>query len=386
MRYAAIVRVSHGCPSSAPFGVCEHWTEQHGLRAGKAPNTTKGGVDNARRTQYACDLPVCRHGGRRTWQVRLPTTSQYVALPGISDIAAPTAWSVSIDRMIDFSDCTLEPLHEDGELILHRAVHASPADGVVPSVLTVGPAGEYASPGTLARLEHECVMTLGELSASIAHEVTQPLAAIVTNGDACVRLLAGDQPNLGETRKAVASIIRDARRAAEVVARVRALVKKSDVVRTPLDLGQLIREVLVLVQPGAAAHRIVLLTSLADELPPVLGDRIQLQQVLLNLLTNAIEAMREVVDRRRKLVISARRHDAGPDAGVLVAVEDAGVGFEQASVDRLFEALYTTKPEGLGMGLSISRSIIQSHGGRLWATPNMGYGATFQFVLPAGKS
>jgi PAS domain S-box-containing protein len=229
------------------------------------------------------------------------------------------------------------------------------------------------------------VMTVGELTASIAHEVTQPLAAIVTNGEACLRLLAGDRPDLGETEKAVASIIRDARRAAEVVARVRALVKKSDVDRTPLDLGQLIREVLVLVQSAAAAHRIVLRTSLAGDLPPVFGDRIQLQQVLLNLLINAIEAMRDVADRGRELGITARRHDVGPAAGVLVAVQDTGVGFDRANVDQLFEALYTTKPDGLGMGLSISQSIVLSHGGRLWATLNAGYGATFQFVLPTWK-
>jgi len=229
------------------------------------------------------------------------------------------------------------------------------------------------------------VMTVGELTASIAHEVTQPLAAIVTNGDACLRLLGSDEPNLGETRKAVTSIIRDATRAAEVVARVRALLKKSDSDRTALDLGQLIREVLCLIEPEVARHRIVLQTSLADDLRPVLGDRIQLQQVALNLLTNAIEAMGDVADRRRELVISARRHDVDPDAGVLVAVQDAGVGFEWANVDQLFEALYTTKPDGLGMGLSISRSIVLSHGGRLWATPNAGNGATFQFVLPAWK-
>jgi signal transduction histidine kinase len=184
----------------------------------------------------------------------------------------------------------------------------------------------------------------------------------------------------------VASIIRDARRAAEIVARVRALLKKSDVDRTPLEIGQVIRDVLVLIQSEMERHRIVLRTSLADDLPPVLGDRIQLQQVVLNLLTNAIEAMREIADRRRELVISTRRYDGGPDAGVRVAVEDAGVGFAWTSVDQLFEALYTTKPDGLGMGLSISRSIIRSHGGRLWGTPNAGHGATFQFVLPGWKS
>jgi len=229
------------------------------------------------------------------------------------------------------------------------------------------------------------VMTLGELAASIAHEVTQPLAAIVTNGDACLRLLATEPPNLGESRNAVDSIIRDARRAVAVVARVRALLKKSDLERRPLDLGQVIRDVLALVQSEIARHRIELVTSLADDLPPVLGDRVQLQQVVLNLLTNAIEAMRDVTGRTRGLLISARRHDIGPDAGVLVAVEDAGVGFERARVDQIFEALYTTKPDGLGMGLSISRTIILSNGGRLWGTSNGSYGATFQFVLPGWK-
>ena len=227
--------------------------------------------------------------------------------------------------------------------------------------------------------------TMSALSASIAHEVTQPLAAIVTNGDACLRLLESDSPNLAETREAVTSIIRDARRAADVVARVRALLKKSDVKRTTLDLGQLIRDVLALLQPSVATHRIVVRMSLSDDLPPVRGDRIQLQQVLLNLLTNAIEALRGVADRRRDLVISTRRHDMGPDAGVVVSLEDSGVGFDRVDVNQLFEALYTTKPNGLGMGLSISRSIILDHGGRLWATPNASYGASFQFFLPAWK-
>jgi signal transduction histidine kinase len=125
--------------------------------------------------------------------------------------------------------------------------------------------------------------------------------------------------------------------------------------------------------------------SLSDDLPPVRGDRIQLQQVLLNLLTNAIEALRDVADRSRDVVISSRRHDMGPDAGVVVSLEDSGVGFDRVDVDQLFEALYTTKPNGLGMGLSISRSIILDHGGRLWATPNASYGACFQFFLPAWK-
>jgi PAS domain S-box-containing protein len=261
---------------------------------------------------------------------------------------------------------------------------ASVADAIAQGIARKRAEGALQSSQVeLARVAR--LTTMAALSASIAHEVTQPLATIVTNGDACLRLLASDGPNLGETREAVASIIRDARRAAEVVARVRALLTKSNVERTPLDLGQLIRDVLVLVHPEVTTHRIVLRTSLADDLPPVLGDRIQLQQVMLNLLMNGIEAMRDVADRRRELTLSSRRHEVGPDPGVLVAVEDTGIGFERVNVHRLFEALYTTKPDGLGMGLSISRSIILSHGGRLWATPNAGYGVIFQCVLPAWK-
>jgi PAS domain S-box-containing protein len=225
--------------------------------------------------------------------------------------------------------------------------------------------------------------TVAALSASIAHEVKQPLAAIITNAGACLRLLAPDKLDLEETRKALASIIRDGQRAVDVVGRVRALLKKSAVEKTPLDLGELTRETLLLVQPDVTAHHIVLRTSLPDDLPPILGDRIQLQQVVLNLITNSIEAMRDVADRSRELMVSAHRHKVSAGDGVLVAVEDTGVGLEQANVERLFDALYTTKPDGLGMGLSISRSIVEAYQGRLWGTPNAGHGATFQFVLPA---
>jgi PAS domain S-box-containing protein len=244
--------------------------------------------------------------------------------------------------------------------------------------------GENALRSTQAELARFArLTTMAALSASIAHEVTQPLAAIITNGEACLRLLAPETLNLNETRQALASIIRDGNRAVDVVARVRALLKKSDVEKTPVDLEQLIREVLVLVQPEMAMHRIVLRTALSDDLPPVLGDRIQLQQVLLNLMTNSIEAMRDVADRSREVTVSAHRRELGVGAGVMVTVKDTGVGFEQANVERLFEALYTTKPDGLGMGLSISRSIVETYQGRLWCTPNAEHGATFQFVLPA---
>jgi PAS domain S-box-containing protein len=224
--------------------------------------------------------------------------------------------------------------------------------------------------------------TVAALSASIAHEVTQPLSAIITNGDACLRLLTSDEPNLEETRIALASMIRDGKRASDVVTHVRSLLKKSAVDKTRLDLGHLIREVLVLVQPELTRHRIVLHTSLPGDLPPVLGDRIHLQQVVLNLMTNSIEAMRDVADGSREVTVSAQRHEVGVETGVRIAVEDTGVGFESANAERLFQALYTTKPDGLGMGLSISRSIVEAYRGRLWGTPNARHGATFQFILP----
>lgn len=237
-----------------------------------------------------------------------------------------------------------------------------------------------------AELAHVArVATVGELAASLAHELNQPLAAVVTNGSACLRWLGRDQPNLDEATEAVRRIIRDATRASDVIAHTRAVLKKSDGERTPLNMTEVIREVLVLAGPEVRRHRILVQQLLGEDLPPVLGVRVQLQQVALNLIMNAIEAMADVSDRRRELGIRSQGQEVDDGPGVLVAVEDAGIGFAQENLDRLFEAFYTTKSHGLGMGLSISRSIIQAHGGRLWATPNAGHGATFQFVLPARK-
>jgi len=224
---------------------------------------------------------------------------------------------------------------------------------------------------------------LGELAATLAHELNQPLAAVVTNGDACLRWLARDQPDLGEASGAVRRMVRDAKRAADVIAHTRALLQKSNGEKVGLDVAKVIRQTLLLVQSEAARHRIVMREILADDLPMVLGDRVQLQQVILNLILNGIEAMADVEDRSPELVIMAERNELDDRPGVLVAVQDAGVGVAPENLDRLFEALYTTKPDGLGMGLSISRSLVQAHGGRLWATRNAGHGSTFQFVLPA---
>jgi PAS domain S-box-containing protein len=226
------------------------------------------------------------------------------------------------------------------------------------------------------------VTTLGELAASIAHEINQPLAAIGADANACLHWLAADRPDLDSVREALTAIVKDGDRAAAVITRIRALLARSSVAHGPCDLTGVIRDVLPLVGPEIERHGIRLETSLAPDLPLVMGDRIQLQQVLLNLLLNAAEAMRDVPSKRRRLVVRATvepREDS-PWAGV--AVEDAGIGFGEAEVPHLFEAFYTTKPGGLGMGLSISRTIIDSHRGRLWATANPGHGATFHLALP----
>jgi C4-dicarboxylate-specific signal transduction histidine kinase len=224
------------------------------------------------------------------------------------------------------------------------------------------------------------VMTLGELMASIAHEVNQPLAAVTTNGNACLRWLARDPPDLDEARECLRRIIRDGNRAGDVIARIRALVKKSAPAKAPLDLSDTIQEVLTMIAPEARQHRVAVWTDLAAGLPLVRGDRLQVQEVLLNLEMNGIEAMQAVTDRPRELWIRTQPYESDT---VLVTVQDTGIGLDPQSMTRLFESFYTTKPEGMGLGLSISRSIIEAHGGRLWATPNNGPGATFQFTLPA---
>jgi signal transduction histidine kinase len=220
---------------------------------------------------------------------------------------------------------------------------------------------------------------VGELTASIAHEVNQPLAAVVTNGNACLRWLAAEPSNLDEARKAVERIIRDANRASEVIARIRMLLKKNEPVKTRLNPNQLIRDIVPLVEAEARRHDVSVQTELAANLPRVTGDRVQLQQVLLNLVVNALDAMSTMNHGRRilRLQTSRIRNEV-----VQIAVRDSGVGLAAQNQERLFEAFYTTKPQGLGMGLSISRSIVESHGGRLWAAANHGPGATFLFTLP----
>jgi len=227
--------------------------------------------------------------------------------------------------------------------------------------------------------------TMGQLAASLAHELNQPLAAVATNASACLRWLTRSEPDLDEARRAAAHIIRDAKRAADVVAQTRALLSRSDGDRSALDIVALVQEVLLLVRPELLRHRVTASESFASALPSVLGNRVQLQQVVLNLIVNGIEAMQDVTERSREIEVRAAAHPLDDVPGVLVAVQDAGVGVGPQHLDRIFDAFYTTKQDGLGMGLSISRSIIDAHGGRLWVTANAGPGVTVQFALPGQR-
>jgi C4-dicarboxylate-specific signal transduction histidine kinase len=231
-----------------------------------------------------------------------------------------------------------------------------------------------------AELAHVArVTTLGELTASISHEVNQPLTAVVTNSQICLRLLALETPRPDDMRTAVERIVRDANRASEVIKRIRALAKRSEPQMVSLDINDVIREAILLVQREVFSHGVSLRTELASALPQVLGDRVQLQQVIINLLINGVEAMAPVTDRPREIVIRSQPHNA---AHVQVTVLDSGIGIDSKTAEQLFSAFFTTKPGGMGMGLSISRSIIRAHGGKLWVSPNADHGAAFQFTVP----
>jgi signal transduction histidine kinase len=223
------------------------------------------------------------------------------------------------------------------------------------------------------------VATVGELAASIAHEVNQPLSGILTNANTCLRMLTADPPNLDGARETVRRTIRDGNRASEVITRLRALFNRKEFTLESLDLNEATREILALSSSDLQRHRVRVHAELAEDLPRVIGDRIQLQQVILNLLRNASEAMTEVHDRRRLMLLRTEREG---DHHVRVTVRDAGVGIAPDSNEKLFAPFYTTKSRGMGIGLSISRTIIERHNGRIWAAPNEGPGATFAFSIP----
>ena len=271
---------------------------------------------------------------------------------------------------------------------LHLVVHAvRDTAGVLSFVgavmdVTAAKRAEEAVQAAQAELAHVARMTtLGELTAWIAHEVNQPLAGIVTNGTACLQWLGQKSPALDEARSSVEDMISDAQRAGDVILEIRALSRKTAPKRAPLDINDLIQGVVRLVAREAQAHGASVRLNLAPALPAVVGDRVQLQQVVINLVINAIQAMASVTAGPRELSIRSRRNEAGH---VLIEVADSGQGIGSTNADQLFKAFFTTKPAGMGMGLSICRSIIEAHGGNVWATDNTPSGAVFHFTLPAG--
>jgi len=236
--------------------------------------------------------------------------------------------------------------------------------------------------------------TMGELTASIAHEVNQPLTAVVNNANACISLLelapnhpgeggADGTSNLEDIREALGEIRDDAERASAVVGRVRQLAKRAPVEKSLLDLKDVVNDVLALARYESVSRRVTIRTDLSHDLPRVSGDRVQLQQVLLNLVMNGMDAMNSVPEEKRILLVVGKRDATAGTPAALLCVQDAGIGLKAEEMDRLFDAFYTTKPQGMGMGLAISRSIIEAHGGRLWAEPNEGPGATFLISLHA---
>ncbi len=260
--------------------------------------------------------------------------------------------------------------NKDGEMELRGAVQD----------VTAGRLAEEALERVRSELGHVTrVTSLGALTASIAHEVNQPLSGIITNASTCLRMLAADPPKIDVAQETARRTIRDGNRAADVITRLRALFTKRAATIEPVDLNEAVREVIALSSSDLQRGRVVLRTEFADDLPLVGGDRVQLQQVVMNLLRNAADAMSGVDDRPRRLMI---RTEPDEEAGIRLSVQDAGVGFGPAGAERLFEAFYTTKSDGMGIGLSVSRSIIETHNGRLWAAPNDGPGVTFAFSIP----
>jgi C4-dicarboxylate-specific signal transduction histidine kinase len=259
---------------------------------------------------------------------------------------------------------------EDGQLEYMAAVQD----------VTARRLSEEALDKARAQLTHVArVTSLGVLTASIAHELNQPLSGIITNASTCLRMLAADPPDVEGARETARRTIRDGNRASEIIARLRALFIKKETTTELVDLNEATREVIALSSSELRRSGVVLQSELAGDLPTISGDRIQLQQVIVNLLRNASDAMVGVHDRPRELLIRTEREDGDR---VRVMVRDTGLGFDRQSTDKLFDAFYTTKRDGMGIGLSISRSIVERHHGRLWAEANDGRGATFSFSIP----
>ena len=341
------------------------WSEEHCRLLGYDPATTRPTLDLFWQRVHPEDLPGMQQDFNRALQAKRGVDREFrVVLPdGTTKFLHGMDQAVVDDagRLIEFVGTTMD--------VSDRKQAEAALD---------------AARAELARVTR--TTTMGELAASIAHEVNQPLAAILANANACHRWLSREVPDVRQAKAAAQRVIKDGKRAGDVIAGIRSLFKKSPMELGPVDLAQVICEVLDAIRPELVRQRILVRQSLAGDLPPVQGDGVQLQQVVLNLITNATQAMSGVPDRVRELVIGVSRGDMDGAPGLLVTVQDTGVGFEPEQEGKLFEAFYTTKSDGLGMGLGISRSIIEALGGRLWASPNPGRGATFHFVLPVGSS
>jgi PAS domain S-box-containing protein len=301
--------------------------------------------------------------------------------PGLSErmkLIRSGRGSVEQELRLTMPDGTIKFLRSVGQMVQHQDRRQEYLGAI--QDITPRRRAEESLDRVRSELAHVSrAMSLGALTASIAHEVNQPLAGIVTNASTCLRMLAADPPNVDGARETARRTIRDGNRAADVIARLRALFRKKGAVTEDLDLNDATREVVALVFSDLLRNRVILQMELGEEPLPITGDRTQLQQVILNLVRNASDAMSEVNDRPRQLVISAERKQ---DGGARLSVRDSGVGLEPQSAERLFDAFFTTKGDGMGIGLSVSRSIIESHGGRLWAEANDGPGATFSFSIP----
>jgi PAS domain S-box-containing protein len=296
--------------------------------------------------------------------------------------AAREGTNLDFEHRLLMPDGSVKQVH-----VVLEAVSSDPANrqfvGTVMDITARKQAEDAASKAQMELAHATRVMTVGELTASIAHEINQPLSAIVTNADAGLRWLGADSPNLEETSLAIRRIIRDGKRASAVVSRMRALFKKAPAAKEPLEINEAIQEILALTQNEVHRSRVSLRTKLANDLPLVVGDRIQLQQVVLNLLINAFQAVSELPEGPREVGLTSEEVATNPEQiEVLITVRDSGPGLDPQHLDRLFDAFYTTKSHGLGVGLAISRSIIEAHGGRLWAKANAPRGAVFQFTLP----
>jgi C4-dicarboxylate-specific signal transduction histidine kinase len=312
----------------------------------------------------------------RSWHVKpndVPFFLTFIACQAIAN------WLISWRRRIEDS---LRQARDELEIrVAERTIELKKANDALLNQIEEQRRTEEALQKTrteLARVSR--ITTIGELTASIAHEVNQPLAAIVANADACVAWLALENPNLVEARAAAERTTMGATRASDVIRRIRSLINKETPERAHVQMNDVVQEVAALVDGQASRNNVVLEMELARELLPVLGDRIQLQQVMLNLMMNGIEAMTGVSDRPRQLMIRSRLAEAEQ---ICISIQDSGVGVKAENIARLFEPFFTTRSQGVGMGLPISRSIIEAHGGRLWVESTENQGTVFQFTLPS---